>query len=173
MLGNNNVQLRPIEEPDIASFGYWRNQEHIRQYTRGFRPLTMSNQRKWFEHLTDDPSTVMFSIIVEERLVGCCGLTYINWKEGFAEASIYMEGKKWREEEAASETLQMLLHYGFCELRLHRIYRVVYAYNEGGKTFLTKNGFILEGKHREARFWNGGYHDELVYGILAPEFFES
>lgn len=173
MLEGENVKLVAIQESDIVTFGHWRNLGYIRRYTREFRPLTVLNQKRWFEQCRDDPSTIMFSIIVEDMLAGCCGLTYIDWKEGGAEVSIYMGSEKWEEGKEASETLRMLLSYGFCELRLHRIYRIVYAYNVDHISFLERNDFKLEGRHREARFLDGSYHDELVYGILAPEYFQS
>jgi len=39
--------------------------------------------------------------------------------------------------------------------------------------FFEKNGFKLEGRHREARFWDGKFHDELVYGLLEHEYLEE
>jgi hypothetical protein len=29
----------------------------------------------------------------------------------------------------------------------------------------------FEGRHREARFWDGKFHDEMVYGVLDYEYF--
>ena len=89
------------------------------------------------------------------------------------EVSIYIGEEKWQEKGYASDSLQLLLNYGFCELRLHRIYAIIFGYNEASIKFFEKNGFELEGRHREARFWDGKFHDELVYGILDYEYFND
>ena len=87
------------------------------------------------------------------------------------EVSIYIGEEKWQEKGYASDALHLLLKYGFCELRLHRVYAIIFEYNESSIKFFEKNGFEFEGRHREARFWDGKFHDELVYGILDHEYF--
>lgn len=171
MLVGKHIQLREIEESDLSYFRDWRNSPHIRKYTRGFRPLNMLNQKKWLESLIDNPSATMFAITNSlGKLLGCCGLVYINFKEGSAETSLYMSCENWRDTIEASEVMQLLLMLGFRELRLHRIYAVAYEYDEESKAFLEKNGFIFEGIHREARFWDGSFWDERVYGMLENEY---
>jgi RimJ/RimL family protein N-acetyltransferase len=173
MLEGKSVRLRQIEESDLPKLRDWRNSPYIRAYTREYRPLNMLNQKKWFESLFTDQSNIMFVIEKkdDEAVIGCCGLTHINWKEGHGEVSIYIGEEKWQEKGYASDALHLLLKYGFCELRLHRIYAIIFEYNESSIKFFEKNGFKLEGRHREARFWDGKFHDELVYGVLDYEYF--
>ena len=173
MLEGKYVELRQIEESDLPKLRDWRNSPYIRAYTRGYRPLNMLNQNKWLSSLLTDQTNIMFIIerLESSEIIGCCGLTHINWKEGHGEVSIYIGEEKWQEKGYASDTLQLLLKYGFCELRLHRIYAIIFEYNESSIKFFEKNGFKLEGRHREARFWDGKFHDELVYGILDYEYF--
>jgi RimJ/RimL family protein N-acetyltransferase len=172
MLEGKLVRLRQIEENDLQELRDWRNSPTIRAYTRESRPLNMRNQMVWFESLVRDESNIMFVIEKKDdkKVLGCCGLTYINWKEGHGEISIYIGEQKWQEKGYASDALQILMKYGFTELRLHRIYAIIFAYNKASVTFFEKNGFVFEGKHREARFWKGTHHDELVYGILKHEY---
>ena len=175
MLEGKYVELRQIEESDLAKLRDWANSPYIRAYTREYRPLNMLNQKKWFESLFTDQSNIMFAIEKKDsrEIIGCCGLTYINWKEGHGEVSIYIGEEKWQEKGYASDALQLLLKYGFGEMRLHHIYATIYEYNERSIKFFEKNRFTLEGKHREARFWDGKFHDELAYGILDYEFFSK
>ena len=175
MLEGKQVRLRKIEEVDLPKLRDWRNSPYIRAYTREYRPLNMLNQNKWFSALLTDKTNIMFIIEKKEDsvIIGCCGLTYINWKEGHGEVSIYIGDPKWQEKGYASGALQLLLKYGFCELRLHRVYAIIFEYNERSLIFFEKNGFKLEGRHREARFWDGKFHDELVYGLLEHEYLEE
>jgi RimJ/RimL family protein N-acetyltransferase len=101
------------------------------------------------------------------------GLTYLNGKEGLREVSIYLGEQKWQKKGYATDALQLLLKYGFCELRLHRVYAIIYDYNEASIMFFEQNKFKLEGRHREARFWDGKFHDELIYGVRDHEYFEE
>ena len=173
MLEGKHVRLRQIEEADLVKLRDWRNSPYIRAYTREYRPLNMLNQNRWLSSLLTDQTNIMFIIekLDSSEMIGCCGLTHINWKEGHGEVSIYIGEEKWQEKGHASDALELLLNYGFCELRLHRIYAVIYEYNEPSIKFFERNGFKLEGRHREARFWDGKFHDELVYGILDYEYF--
>jgi RimJ/RimL family protein N-acetyltransferase len=150
MLEGKHVRLRQIEEVDLSKLRDWRNAPHIRAYTREYRPLNMLNQNGWLSSLLT---------------------TLINWKEGHGEVSIYIGEEKWQEKGYATDALQILLKYCFCELRLHRIYAIIFEYNESSTKFFERNGFKFEGRHREARFWDAKFHDELVYGILDYEYF--
>ncbi len=172
MLEGESIKLRQVEEKDLSKLRDWRNSPHIRAYTREYRPLNMLKQNTWLSSLSTDQTTIMFVIeeLESSEAIGCCGLTYINWKEGCGEVSIYIGEEKWQGKRYATDALQILLKYGFHELRLHRIYAVIFEYNEASIKFFEKNGFKFEGKHREARFWNGKFHDELVYGILDYEY---
>ncbi len=169
------MDLRQVEEPDLPKLRDWANSHYIRAYTREYRPLNLLNQKRWFESLLTDQSNIMFAIEKKEdkEIIGCCGLTYINWKEGHGEVSIYIGDQNWQEKGYATDALQLLLKYGFCELRLHRIYAIIFGYNEASIKFFEKNRFKLEGRHREARFWDGKFHDELVYGMLEDEYFKE
>ena len=174
MLKGKLVELCQIEESDLAKFRDWRNSSFVRNYVREYRPLNMQNQKQWFESLTNDRSNIMFAIhgIVIGETIGGCGLTYINWKEGHGEVSICLGDTEWQGKGYAGEALDILIKYGFEELRLHRICAIIYSYNELSIKLFEKHGFHFEGLQREARFWNGKFHDEKIYGILDYEYKE-
>ena len=70
--------------------------------------------------------------------------TIFNWKEGHGEVSIYIGEEEWQEKGYASDALQLLLKYRFCELRLHRIYAIIFEYNEASIKFFEKMGLNLK-----------------------------
>lgn len=174
MLKGKLVELCQIEELDLEKFRDWRNSSFIRNYVREYRPLNMQNQKQWFESLTNDKSNIMFTIkeIKSGETIGGCGLTYINWKEGHGEVSICLGSNKWQGKGCAGEALELLMMYGFLELRLHRICAIIYSYNKLSIKLFEKHGFRYEGFQREAKFWNGKFYDEMVYGILDCEYKE-
>ncbi len=66
-----------------------------------------------------------------------------------------------------------MTRYGFVELGLHRIQLKVRAYNERAGAAYTRAGYAVEGRHREVRFHDGRWHDELTMAQLAREWREA
>lgn len=168
MLEGKNIKLLEIEEEDLEKFKEWQNSDVVRPYTRQFKPITMIEILNWFQSLPSS-SDIMFAIVYEETLIGCCGLQYVDWKNGNAEISIYIGEKDWQGKGYASESIQLLLNYGFNELRLHRIHAIVFDYNKESIKLFEKNGFTLDGDIRESRYWNGKYCNIKLYSILDNE----
>lgn len=175
MLKGKIVELCPIEKTDLEKFKKWRNTDYVRNYVREYRPLNMENQKQWFESLTNDRSNIMFAIheLETDKTIGGCGLTYINWKEGHGEISICIGDTEWQNKGCAGEALDLLVAYGFQELRLHRICAVIYSYNKLSIKLFEKHGFYYEGSRAEARFWGGQWYDENLYRILDYEYKNS
>ncbi|MNO01960.1 putative ribosomal N-acetyltransferase YdaF [compost metagenome] len=69
--------------------------------------------------------------------------------------------------------VRSFLNVYFNDLGFHRITAEVYDYNTRSRKLLERLGFVEEGRLRKARFWNGGFHDIIVYGLLAEEFFKG
>lgn len=69
----------------------------------------------------------------------------------------------------ASEASRALMHFGFEQLRLHRISAHCLAENVASARVLEKLGMRLEGKLRDAEHFKGRYWDTLHYAILEHE----
>lgn len=65
-----------------------------------------------------------------------------------------------------------VLKFGFSELRLHRIYLKVLAYNKRAIKSYEKVGFKIEGEEREGAYINGKYETDIHMGILKSEYEE-
>jgi len=175
MLETENIILRQIEKEDLPKLRDWRNSPIIRPTLRQFAPLNMVNQEKWLESLYAPylPKHIMFAIVDKktETLLGVCGLTYINWKEGHTDVTIYIGEENWQGRGIATEVLKRLVKYGFEELRLHRLFGVIFDYNKPSQKLFERCKFRYDGVHREARFWEGKYYDEVIMSILSQEYF--
>lgn len=68
------------------------------------------------------------------------------------------------------QSLELMLHYGFCYLGLERITANTLDINTGAQKCLASCGFILEGTERKAVYLNGKMHDRLNYAILKEEY---
>jgi len=72
-----------------------------------------------------------------------------------------------------SDTLEILLGFGFGALGLNRIYLTVEARHEKAIRLYQKFGFQAEGRLRQARYTADGLQDVLVMAVLNDEWIEA
>jgi RimJ/RimL family protein N-acetyltransferase len=174
MIRGKKIGLRAIEPDDLQKLLAWRNQPEFRRYFREYRELHSTNQQAWYNNLVvADPGTRMFSIVDpnDGKLLGACGLCYIDWINRTADFSIYIgHDHLYIDDVYAVDAGFQLLKYGFEELGLHRIWCEIYDFDEAKKNFLPRLGFALDGRHRQTHWAEGAWHDSLFYAILIDEF---
>ncbi|MGG2459537.1 GNAT family N-acetyltransferase [Streptomyces sp. RGM 3693] len=66
------------------------------------------------------------------------------------------------------EAIRLLLGYAFDRVGLHRVQLEVFAYNERARRAYEACGFAVEGRLREALYWDGARHDVLLMAALRP-----
>jgi RimJ/RimL family protein N-acetyltransferase len=174
MIEGTKTGLRAIERGDLAQLLEWRNRPEFRRNFREVQELGAAQQERWFERtVLGDPNTHMFAIVERDkgRLIGACGLCYIDWVNRAADFSIYVghEGR-YIDELYAPDAGRALLRYGFEELGLHRIWCEIYGFDQAKQALLPRLGFTLDGRHRETHWAEGAWHDSLFFGILDREF---
>jgi len=173
MLKGKFTGLRAIEPQDLGQLLEWRNRPEYRRYFREYRELSMDFQNRWYEEtVLGDPNTRMFSIVelANGRLLGACGLVYIDWVNRNADFSIYIGADNlYIDEKFAPDAARVMAVYAFDELSLHRLWAEIYDFDECKMRFFDSLGFKLDGRHRQAH-WDGGWHDSLFYGLLDFEF---
>jgi RimJ/RimL family protein N-acetyltransferase len=170
MLMGKLVGLRAVEPSDLPQLLSWRNNSEYRNYFREYRELSLACQQRWYETVVlKDPNTIMFSIVesMSSRLLGACGLCYINWINRNADFSIYIGADNlYIDKKFAPDAALVMKTYAFEELNLHRLWAEVYDFDERKINFFKKLGFIEEGRHKES-YWNKGkWHDSLIFGFL-------
>jgi len=121
-------------------------------------------------HLYDKsmPVELRFTIQYEQDIVGEISLKSLRWYNRKAEISIYLENRV-RGKGLAKNALSMLMNYAFNTMNLHRIEAEVVDYNPAGKNEFENLGFKQEGVLREAKYFDGKYHDIYSYGLLKSE----
>ncbi|MFH1386133.1 MAG: GNAT family protein [bacterium] len=170
-----DIKYRQMEREDLPLLRDWRNQEKVRKYCREYRLLNMVNQNNWFERVSTSKVDDMFLILMDEKPVGLCGLTHINWKDRSAEISYYLGQSISPTEDVALgiEIYDFFKRKGFGEYNLHRLWGEAFAFNEGAVKLALKCGFIQEGIMREATFWDGKYMDTIIISMLAHEYYRD
>lgn len=175
MLKGEKVYLMAVEKSDLYPFMNWRNREDFRRYFREYREINYDMQNNWYESkVLNDPSTIMFSIKRTEdaKLLGCCGLCYLNWISRYAEVSIYigLDNVYIDNEGYAEESCNLIFEYGFNSLGLNKIWTEVYEFDNLKRQLLEKFNFHLDGVLRENYFYNGKWFDSFVLSLLNKEY---
>lgn len=173
MLKGRHVSLRAIERSDLPELLEWRNRPEYRRYFREYRELSMENQNIWYDKIVvNDSNTIMFSIVDIEtkRLLGTCGLCYIDWINKNADISIYVgTDNLYIDNKYAPDACLVMTYYAFEELGLHRLWAEVYEFDELKKKIFENLGFKLDGRHRETHWSEGKWHGSLFYSLLENE----
>jgi len=170
MIKGKYVNLRSLEEEDLIILKKWRNDKKTRIHTREFRLLNMINQKQWFEfiHKENPPKFIMFGVSdKKDRLVGVCGLTYIDWKNKHAEISIILSQEKWQRTKEARSTIDMLIKYGFGELNLHRLWAEIFENAPENIKLFEKMNFDREGELKEKLWRDNKWHNSFIYSKLS------
>ncbi len=68
-----------------------------------------------------------------------------------------------------TEAGDAVVNFGLGVLGLHRIGLGVYAFNERAVNSYRKLGFEIEGRLRQALYWEDEWYDEIVMSKLAPD----
>ena len=174
MLEGKVVGLRAIERDDLDLLREWRNRPDFRRYFREYREIGADMQKRWYENVVLGDSVRMFAIqeLSTGRLLGACGLCYLDLVNRSADFSIYIGADGlYIDDQYAVDAADVLLAYGFGELGLHRIWAEIYDFDDKKVALFDKLGFTLDGRHRDAHWGDGMWRDSLFYGLLAPDYF--
>lgn len=176
MLVGEIVYLRSIEKDDLEVLRNWRNIPNFKKNFREYREVSKSMQIDWFENIVNgDRNTIMFAICEKQtnKLLGCCGLCYINWVQRFADISLYIghKGLYIDNEGFAKEACKLLFDYAFNELAMHKVWTELYEYDEKKIEFYTKEfSFKKDGVLRDNHYMYGKWWDSWILSLLAREF---
>ena len=171
MLKGKKIVLTAVSKSSLEKFMNWRNEPELRKYFREHREINEDMQLAWYENkVLKDPNQVNFEIREKERnkLIGHCGLYYIDWVHRHAEFGIYVGDQNYRNGGFGSDSLRTLIKYGFEDLNLNKIWCEVYANNSAIDVY-EGIGFALEGVQRQHYFNEGKYWDSMILSMLREE----
>ena len=102
----------------------------------------------------------------DDQFIGLIGFWRIVKEHHFGELGYTLASDHWGRG-YISEAIAAVLPVGFNTLGFHRVEAITRPANGASIRVLEKNGFVQEGHFRENIFWNGEFHDSLVFGKLA------
>lgn len=172
MISGKKIGLTSVSTESLEQFREWRNRPELRQYFREHRELSKEMQTNWFNSkVLNDPNQYNFEIrdLDSKKLIGHCGLYYINWIARTAEFGIYIGDNNFRNGGYGSDSLRTLIDYGFNQLNLNKIWAEVYSNNDAFHVY-THVGFKVDGVLRQNVYKNGEYYDATIISMLKSEY---
>lgn len=169
-----------LEKSHLEKLKEWRNAQM--NVLRQWKPLTIYNQEKWFQEISEDINQAIFSIVIfdkngNEKFIGYCGLVNIDHINKRAEISFLVDPKRasMRKiyEQDFTAALRALCEYGFNQLNLNKIFTETFSFRKYHIEILEKFGFKRDGFLREHQYVNGKYYGSIIHSILKSEFFEK
>lgn len=163
ILQGKNIYLTPIEHSDTPDVVRWRNETFVKERFIYRGPFTAEGHERWLETMVATGKVEQFIIHLQEtdRAVGSVYLRDIDYGMAKAEFGIFIGEEDCLEKGLGKEATEIIVNYGFCQLKLHKIMLRVLADNPRAVESYKKAGFIQEGYFKDEVKLEGQYHDVI------------
>lgn len=164
------LYLRPLELEHNDLVRGWLNDPRVRRTVDRNAPLTHLEEEGFLKGGVHPGERRLLMVTREaDRPIGVIGLhqpdrVHRRVMLGLLIGEVEEWGKGY-----AGEAIGLMLDHAFDELGLHRVLLHAYAFNARGLRVYEKLGFVREGVLREDHFAEGRFHDTIVMGLLARE----
>ena len=166
-MSKQKFELKKIRKEDLKQIVKWRNDSEIIRFNTQFFLLNMELQKKWFEEITKKNSkSKMFVFKYGKEIVGIGGLIHYDYQNKSADIAIILGEKKIRGKGFGTRGLEMLVEYGFKQMKLHRIGADIFEYNKVSLRLYEKLEFKKELEMRDYLWRDGKWWKVFTYSII-------
>lgn len=175
LLRTSRLQLRPLQESELAAFAAYRSDPEVARYQSWSAPYSLEQARVFLKDMNRaQPGTPghWFQLAIERQtqpgLIGDCAFQVLQDDERQAQIG-YTLARPFQKQGYAAEAVRALLDFLFSEYGLHRITAVCDALNVPSARLLERIGMRREGQFLENVWFKGAWGDEYSYAILERE----
>lgn len=174
MIIGKNARLRRVEMSDADYIRLLRNSPAIVDNFVYRHFLTDVQQQRWIESVSSSNTDLYF---IAEKLdsgkrFGVYHLKGIDHRNQHGELGFFIDEQERGRGELAFEAACLLLDYGFNYLNLNKVFGEVLPHNTQAIRFDEGLGLHLEATRQKHVFYDGQFHDLLVYAIFREDFYE-
>ncbi|MBI2207429.1 MAG: GNAT family N-acetyltransferase [Candidatus Rokubacteria bacterium] len=170
------VRLRTLVPADLAYLAEWCDDAFLEamvgsEFFHTFKHV-YDKGPEFYEACLTDPTQVVFIVEANQgppKALGLVRLFNIHLLEGYAFLETMITDQRALRRGYGVEAGRLITYYGVDILGLRRVEAKVYEYNQLSMNALRRNGFVQEGRLREAGFQNGRTWDLFIFGILKDE----
>lgn len=175
MITGNRVSLRPWRRDDLSILRRWHDDGEVLRYWGERQPLVTEGAFERHvqpgERYTEFQGTGSFCICDENSWpIGHLQYDGGESRDRRAHLSVLIGERDARDKGYGTELVVLLLNWLFNQRNMHRAWLTVQADNHRAIHVYEKIGFVHEGTYRQHNFYDGAWHDERLYGIIANEF---
>ncbi len=138
-------------------------------------PTSVELQKAWLEKVAgcrENGGFVLFAMdTLDSETIGWVSLHSLDHKNGTFSFGVAVY-RDHRGHGYAVDAVRMLLKYGFWEQRYQKCNSICVHSNQASMRMHIKLGFTEEGRCRRNSFFNGVYHDDVLFGMTREEFDE-
>jgi len=168
-LHGETVDLHVPDEDDAAFVARGRNDPDVRPWLPQSRPQTVAETADDLaEPAGGDTDDVRLVVCVDGEPVGMASMGRLDNDDGRAVVGAWFRPDA-QHQGYGSDALGRLVRYGFEDRRLNRVGAAARADNEASRAMLESLGFVQEGRQRDVYYFDGGYVDRVVYGLLESD----
>lgn len=159
------VRLRQLRHKDMQTMARLVTEQVVRYLVHVPYPYEIEDARRFINKSRRNfqlKKEQTFAIEFVGNLVGVISLQKIDRVNKNAQIS-YWIGKSYWNLGIATESINLLIHYAFCVLRLHKVYANVLNSNRASIRVLEKNGLKKEGVLKHSLYKDDKFHDVVLY----------
>jgi ribosomal-protein-alanine N-acetyltransferase len=175
-LESPRLRLRPLESTDAERITEFMGDRAVTRFLLYFTyPINPEQVRVWLQNvLSLQPEYCAYWAIVDREkdlLIGVTSLT-LDSHNRKGEIGYWLDKAFWGKG-LMTEAIWRVIHYGFDDLRLHRLDLTHMVENIASRRVAEKLGFQLEGCWREGHYKDGRFMDVKIYGMLEVDYFRA
>lgn len=163
--------LRRMTIDDAAEILNLRSSEEVMQYIDRERAVTIKDAEIFLDRINasvDSNNGILWGITLKEdpeKLIGNIGFWRLIKEHYRAEVGYMLNPAFWKKG-IMKEALQEVINFGFNSMNLHSIEANINPGNAASAALLESTGFIKEAYFKEDFFFNGAFHDTIIYSRL-------
>jgi len=166
------VRLRAYEKSDADALFRWFSDEEVTRWLGPPAFPSRAHQEKFIELASASSDDAKYFAIetLDGKLVGDCGLRFIDWKSRKAEFFITIGEKQFWGKGLGSDALRIVVRLAFDKMNLNRLWLSVLVDNPRAVRCYEKCGFVREGLLRQESYVDGKYRDVLLMALLREDY---
>lgn len=164
-----NVYLSPMNVEDAEIYVKWLNDLNVTENLGNpSGTISVAGEREW---IGKNSQTCQYAIIRSDtdELIGNCGYNSVDHIKQCAEVGLFIGDEENRNKGYGTESLKLLVNFGFDYLNLNNIMLKVFSFNGRAINCYKKAGFTELGRRRQSYYLKGIYYDEVFMDIIRSD----
>jgi diamine N-acetyltransferase len=173
MLRGQHVVLRAIEREDLQRLHQLREYVDLEILAGGsWEPYSLAAIEKHWEKNLDNEQPNRFAIVVDDVVIGDCGIHHVERRDGTAAIGIAIFDPAYLNKGYGRDALNTLIDWAFRIQNYRRLWLDTFGNNPRAVRSYLACGFVHEGVQRQHYYVDGEYRDAVLMGLLRTEWEE-